>query len=234
MIYGESEFSRMKWAIHKVALSDSIFDNFLPIQQIYTECLSVFNDTLSIEPFLTADQAMRFTIYAYHQQSPFVQRIGDVVERKKACLKEAGVNLGKWDADGDGKAFFVSILLARHEFMSYLSLTFLKFENNLKWTQACMLGEMIAKIDFSLQSSDSGKQNAAQLAKTQTEAYTKSKDLRRDYDKVCKELFNEDMQLQNYMASYILKEKRKAIITPERYVQALQDKKEVFANETTP
>lgn len=222
MLYQESEYGRIKWAIHKLPEKTNILKEFDDLNQIYQESLQ-FGIANSCSEYLNPSQLIKFIVYTYHYPSPFAQKVADVAERKKKVLREIGIDLIKAEKNETAKAFFVGLITSRNEFVSHLSLHFLKLENNLRWLEACRLNELIMNTYLMLQDGDSKNQNAAQFAKSQAEAYEKSKNYRKDYDRICKELMSDDLALQDYMAGHILREKRKVICSPERYVQSMEE-----------
>ena len=222
MLYNQTEYLRMKWQLQSLSPKTNILKEFPELAEIYNEALA-FGIPNNCGEYLSESQVMKFIVYTYHYYSPFAQKVADPADRKKKVLREIGVDLVKAEKDETAKVYFVTLITGRNPFVSYLSLHFLKYENNYKWLEACRLNELISDTYIMLQDNNSEKQNSAQFAASRATAYEKSKNYRKDYDTLCRQLMADDLALQDYMASHILREKRKAIITPERYVLAMEE-----------
>ncbi len=166
---------------------------------------------------------MAYIVFCYSFHSPYAQKVADILERKKMILKDIGVDLQKVEANKEHKVIISKLILARNDFASHVSLTFLCHENNYKWLEICRLSELISDTHLMLQEVDIGsKKTAAEIAKYKAEAYQKSKPYRVDMDRLMREVAQEEVALQNFIASHILLEKRRALITPERVALALE------------
>jgi len=217
----------MRYPVHSIKLEDLLTEIPL-LNDIFEETMMSYNDRDWMR-FITAEQLMAYMVYVYHRKSPLADRIADIITRKKTALELVGIDLRAMDNNQLAKPIFSSIVLSHHEFANHLALNFLKFENNLKWMQLVRAMEAWEDALFQMQQESEGTKNksAVDIAAVKTKLYQGAKQYQDDINRLSNELMQEDMALQNAMASHLFVEKRRRrLITPEDYASLSPEERE--------
>lgn len=233
MQFTETDFAAMRYPINLIP-DGQLFEKSPVLRSIYGSTLTsileaiemgtdksdtTYADMMKWEQYINREQLVRYIVYTYHRLSPFVQ-YADIAKRKKMVLEYVGINLKKADTIPAQKELFNSIILSHHQFTGHLSLNFLKFENNLKWTQLVRAMEAWEDALYQMQQDHDGteKKSAVEIAKTKTELYKGAQLYKNDIDRLSAELMQEDLALANMVSSHLFIEKNKRrIVSPEDY-----------------
>lgn len=227
MEFNDADFSGMKYPIHTIPPAQ-LFLKQPFLEAIFAETLEQYEDK-KWEEFISSEQLMRYVVYVYHRKSPLAERLGDISLRKKTALELCGIDLKEMDKDERSKVFFTNLILSHHLFTSALSLNFLKFENNLKWTQLVRAMEAWEDVLFQMQQDPEGteKKSSVEIAKIKTDLYKNAQLYRQDIDRLSAELMQEDMQLQNALSGHLFIQKRKRrLLIPEDYAILTPEERE--------
>jgi hypothetical protein len=225
MAHIEYDFSGMKYPIDKIPEAQ-LFSRLPLLKTIFAETSEMCEDK-KWQDYISSEQLMRYIVYVYHRKSPLTE-IADIIIRKKTALELVGIDLRTSDKIVESKTLFSAIILAHHEFTGYLALNFLKFENNLKWTQLVRVMEAWEDAMYQMQQDPEGtdKKSAVEIAEKKTALYKGSQMYRTDIDRLSAELMQEDMALQNVLSSHLFIEKRRRrLLTPEDYASLTPDER---------
>jgi hypothetical protein len=151
----------------------------------------------------------------YHKKSPFVSNVADVIDRKVQALGYLGVKRNK---EGKFSKEIDDIIFVRNEALAYITIHFIKYENDRMWAKYCVNSELYWRAMFlTMKEGDtSGSKGADEILKIQLENKKKLSDIEREMEAQESTIFADDKDVANYVPSYIEREK-KALITPEDY-----------------
>lgn len=234
MQFSDFDFSGMKYPVHSVS-DKQLLTKIPPLKEIYDETVSMISEDdeshkniMAWQSVLSKEQLLKYVVLVYHRNSPLTEN-SDIISRKKTALELIGVDLRKADKNEKEKKLFAAIILAHHEFTGYLSLNFLKFENNLKWTQLVRVMEAWEDAMFQMQQDPDGteKKSSVEIANFKTKLYEGARTYREDIDRLSSELMQDDLALQNILSSHLFIEKRRRrLLTPEDYASLTTEERE--------
>lgn len=232
MLFTDSDFAEMKYPIRLIQ-EGKLFEKIPFLKSLLDETLEDC-PAKKWKSYISEEQIMRYIIYVYHRKSPLADRMGDIVLRKKTALELVGVDLLKADKNSEAKKFFSLLIISHNDFVNRLSLNFLKFENNLKWTQLVRAMEAWEDVLYQLQQDAEGtdKKSSVEIAKIKADLYKNAQLYRQDIDRLSAELMQEDIALQNAISSHLMiQQKKRRLITPEDYaILSPEERAEEFAN----
>lgn len=134
----EKDFEFMSWRIDLIP-ERIVIEEYEEINQRFRKFAL---DSVKIFKTITNDQLVRFIIYSYHKNSPFVRKITEPKHRKNQALLEAGVDL-KLDEVKE-------IVACENEKVAELIYAFLIGENNIKFSTLMMQTDAYYKMNFKL------------------------------------------------------------------------------------
>lgn len=192
----EDDFIDMKWRIDLLGAEDDCLDRFPDLDE---RMHGFMLHDLKVMQNLTNEQLMRYLIYAYHKNSPFVRKITDVKHRKNQALIRAGFNFS------DGIPEDVKLMLdCKDEKVSDMTLRFLMGENSMKFSALMMQMDAYYKYNYELAYKD--VKSIGQFTKAIHELEDSIEGLSQD-------VFSGDVELNNFVAGAKL---RGLILSPEQ------------------
>jgi hypothetical protein len=122
----------------------------------------------------------------------------------------------------------IQFVTGTNDFVNRLALHYCKLQNNFDWMELCSLQDLLDDVDLTLkqESEGAGNKSANEMLKIKLDIREKSKKTRDEMRTISTVLFMNDSQLINYAASQMILEKRKPIITPERFVAKKREERE--------
>ena len=210
MNYPSEQWAKMRWNIHALQPKSSVLTEFSDLNQIFTGLDEEFDKCE-----LDKENLVRYIILVYHKKSPFVSNVADVIDRKVQALGYLGVKRNK---EGKFSKEIDDIIFVRNEALAYITIHFIKYENDRMWAKYCVNSELYWRAMFlTMKEGDtSGSKGADEILKIQLENKKKLSDIEREMEAQESTIFADDKDVANYVPSYIEREK-KALITPEDY-----------------
>lgn len=179
----EWDFSKMRWRIDVVP-EDKDVCTYIP------ELKKMFYDFIApiTEAGLDPNVIIKYIIYIYHEHSPFVSNIDDIITRKKMAMKKAG---------GDIRNKLIQMVMANEvDVVCYAAIRFAKFENNIRHMALMFHTEAYYYWNMEM-IRGSNKVDVKKL-----------KDLRQEIDMLTMQLFKGDDDIINFVGSAkVLEEK---------------------------
>ena len=192
----DDEFIDMRWRIDTLPVDESCIESFPDL----AERLDGLNlDSLRVLKEVTNDQLIRYIIYAYHKNSPFVRKISDVKHRKNQALSKAGYDFKKGITEE-----IDSILRTENEKVADLTLRFLMGENSMKFAALMMQMDAYYKYNYEL---------AYKEVKSIGQHTKAIHELEDSIENLSNDVFSGDAEFNNFVAGSRL---RGLILSPEQ------------------
>lgn len=188
----------MRWRIDQLSAGEDCLDKFPDLEERWGEEFQLRN--IMVLQNLSNDQLVRYLIYAYHKQSPFVRKITDVKHRKNQALIQAG-----FDFKNGIPEDIQAVMNGENETVADMILKFLMGENSMKFSALMMQMDAYYRYNFQLaygNVSNIKSHNAA------------IRELDESIEQLSQEVFSGDTELNNFVAGAKL---RGMIITPEQF-----------------
>lgn len=190
------DFLDMKWRIDLLSADEDCLEKYPDL----AERLDGFNlQSLKVLETITNEQLVRYIIYAYHKNSPFVRKITDVKHRKNQALMQAGYNF-KDGITEDAQ----EVLNSTNEKVSDITLRFLMGENSMKFSALMMQMDAYYKYNYEL------AYGKVTNIKSHTAAIHELED---SIENLSHDVFSGDAELNNFVAGAKL---RGLILSPEQ------------------
>lgn len=232
--FTESDFSKCKYNLFEV---EQPFKKYPELKVMYAEVSAMCSDNEWMQ-WITPEQLIKFIVFCYHRQSPFINRIAELRERKTQALLSAGIEIDKLQINKEAKKMLANILLSRHEFTSRLALHFLRNENNVLWNQYLHLSDVLEDAEWEMLNSNEGdgkKMNSVEVAEKKSKVYAGIQKYRADLNIISEKLMMQDSEMQSFMSSQLIQIKRMRLITPEDYVKLSEEElTEIFKQQAIP
>jgi len=211
------DFSRLKYRLREIPVK-SLFTEYPDLEEIYNEA-KMMNGSASHKP-ISPQELMAFIVYSYDLQSPIV-REASIHKRRLEALNLIDY-IVRTEEDFAEKPELVQFVTGANPFVNRLALHYCKLQNSVDWMELCRLQDILDDVDLTLKSESegTGSKSANEMLKIKLDIMEKSQKIRDKMRFLATGLFMADANLSNYSASHMILEKRKAIITPERYVSA--------------
>lgn len=203
----KSKFDNLTYPIHKVPLSKKVFDEFPKLARIY----SLWED-LKDYKVIPIDKLIRMIVYCYDLQSPLAKE-KNINQRRIEALALCGVELDP--KDKENKAWGVA--LGKDKAAAYAALIYIKNQDSLAWLEYCQILEVYHGVLGDLTDSDSGNKTVQELNKQKMANIADRQKLRKELDKLADEAFAGDMNIQNFITSFIDEEQR-VLVSAEDFV----------------
>jgi len=199
----ELDFSKMKWPIHEVPLDKELLVFFPELHYIFAEHIKPIR-----EQGLNINTVIRYIIYNYHKNSPFVIKIDDLTIRKKMSIQKAGVE----PKDGIIPEEWQEVLTHGNEQVCHAIIQFTKFENNIRHMALMLQTEAYYNWSMELVKATTKSSDL----KNRASIVNQLKILRQEIDTLSAQSFHGDTDLLNFVGSAKVVTDR--IIFPEDYV----------------
>lgn len=236
------DFSKMRWNLREHPNPvNTLFSRYSDLEVLYNEVKIMHGDPnqffeglaepdgiaqkIELHQGLTPQQLMAFIIYAYHIPSPISMEMS-MHKRRGMALELIGFTDIKTREGFEKNKHLAQYIVGANNFVNRLALHFCKFENNFKWLELCRQLDLIDQVFMTHNEEMMGteKKSAAEIMKLKLEVEGKMHDLRSRAYNLAGEIFNSDKSLLDYAAAHVILEKRKPIISPERYVANVLEK----------
>lgn len=211
------DYTRLKYRLDEVNNKD-LFTKYPELEEIYYEALIVHGKDNADHAPLNKKQLMSFVIYSYDINSP-ISREPSIHKRRHAALELLEFKL-QTEQDFDKNKDLVQFIKGDNLFVNRLSIHYCKLQNSFDWSELCSLQDILDDVDYTLKSESAGAGNksANEMLKIKLDIREKSKSTRNEMRVLANNIFAADVKMLDYVAAYQILEKRKAIITPERYM----------------
>lgn len=208
MNYPSEQWAKMRWNIN--TLQAPLLTTYTDLNDLFTGLDKEFHKCE-----LDKETLIKYIILVYHKKSPFVSNVADVIDRKVQVLAYLGVKRNK---DGKFPPEIDDLIFVRNEALAYITIHFIKYENDRMWAKYCVNSELYWRAMFlTMKEGDtSGSKGADEILKIQLENKKKLSDIEREMEAQESIIFADDKDVANYVPSYIEREK-KALIMPEDY-----------------
>ena len=216
MTFSKEQWAKMKWAIHDLPKNKDVLNAYPDLNNIF----SGITDWVGKYSLTEFDEFVRYLILVYHQKSPFAQNISDTIKRKVEVLVYLGI---KPDAKGKFSDNIDRLIYVRDESVAYITIQFIKYENDRMWAKYCVNCELYWRAMFlTMKEGESDKKGADEVLKVQLENKKKLSDVEREMEAQESVIFSDDKDVANYVPSY-LEEEKKLKIFPEDFVLTKQE-----------
>lgn len=193
------DFIDMKWRVDLLPLDQLCIDKYPELAQ-RMEGVAEFHKHLNFLENITNDQILRYIVYAYHKNSPFVRKITDVKHRKNQALIQAGYSFANGIPED-----VQSVLDTTNEKVADMTLKFLIGENSMKFSALMMQMDAYYKYNYQL----------AYGTVTNIKSHTAAiHDLEESIEQLSHDVFSGDAELNNFVQGA---KQRGFILTPEQH-----------------
>lgn len=194
----EEEFSEMQWRLDLITADESIFDLYPDLVKRFDTVEGISLSGINLLESINNEQLIKFIVYCYHKQSPFVRKITEVKHRKNQALIKVGFAFTTNIPED-----IQSLINCENEKVADMILKFLIGENNLKFSALMMQTDAYYRYNYKLAYGEGG--NTKSLMQTVGDIYDSIQSLSHD-------VFSGDRELSNFVAGAGA---RGLIITPE-------------------
>ena len=132
-----SDFENMDWRLDLCKAEVFVLHEY---DDLNSRFIKFALDSVKVFETITNDQLVRFIVYAYHKNSPFVRKITEPKHRKNQALLQAGVDLKLEEVK--------EIIACEHEKTAELIYAFLAGENNMDFATLMMQTDAYYKMNF--------------------------------------------------------------------------------------
>lgn len=211
------DFKSMKWDLQNTPISE-LFVKFNDLFQLYNEVFLLCGRPSEPHEGISKEQIVSLVVYTYHINSPLVQQEASIHKRRYKALTLLGIEV----KEPLEKSPYLPYVVGDNTFLNRLALQFCKLEDNFKWIELVRKSEMSDDIflTLKLEMAGSGNKSANDIMKIKLDIEAKAEGLQNRIQQLASEIFRNDSHLLNIAASHEILEKRKAIITPERFVSS--------------
>lgn len=228
----------MKYDFKQMTHVNQLFLEYPILKTIYSEAVELHlasGESVEHAP-LSNEQLMMFIVYSYWEHSE-IAPTPSIHQRRQQALTLLGFELTTEEQMKDNRNL-VAMIIGASEFNNRLALHFCKMHNNIDWIELCRLQDIVDDTFLALKEeapeSEKGKQmTATELLIKKVQLEEKMKPIRETMRQLAASIFSGDKDLLSMAASHLILEKRRRIITPEHYAQAMLkaggDKSKVFA-----
>lgn len=211
MVFSKEQWAKMRYDISELQPNEKVTDRFPEINSIFKNVGKWMqsHDITDEETFL------RYLILVYHKHSPFAKNVADVIDRKVSVLEYLNVKRNK---DGRFSDKIDDLIFVRNENTAYLTIHFIKYENDRLWAKYCVNSELYWRAMFLTmkEGETPGNKGADEILKIQLENKKKLNDIEKEMEAQENLIFSDDRDVANYVPSY-LEEEKKMKIFPEDY-----------------
>lgn len=201
----ELDFSKMKWAIHAVPVDKDVLTFIPELRYMFAEHLNKIHDA-----GLNPNIIIRYIIYIYHEHSPFVFKIDDILMRKKMAMQKAGAEITEE---------IQAVINNEVDAVCHAAIQFAKFENNIR------------RMALMLQTEAYYYWNMELVKGSSKVDVKKLRELRQEIDTLTLQLFKGDTEITNFVGSAKVLEDR--AIFPEDVVANRKTKNQTAAGVAT-
>lgn len=187
-----SDFEHMDWRIDLCKPEIVVIEEY---DELYQRFRKFALDSVKVFHDITNDQLVRFIVYAYHKNSPFVRKITEPKHRKNQALLQAGVDLKLEEVQ--------EIIACENEKVAEMIYAFLSGENSLKFSTLMMQTDAYYKMNYKLAYGE------AAINKNTIEAI---KSLEQNIENMAHDVFHGERDLVNFAKGII---DRNLILSPE-------------------
>lgn len=196
----EEDFKDMNWRIDLLSDDETVFTNFPDLVKRFEGIEGISITGLSVLQSMTNEQLIKFIVYCYHKNSPFVRKITEVKHRKSQALIQCGCKFTEgMPEDIEG------VINCENQQVADMVLKFLLGENNLKFSALLMQTDAYYKYNYKLAYGENT--NIKSLQGAISDIYESIQSLAHD-------VFSGDRDLANFVAGAGI---RGLVITPEQY-----------------
>lgn len=185
---GKDGFDRLKIPVHTVEFGQDIVDKFRELQQ-YTE--------FSKYPHKDRNYVIRYIVYAYDPESPFVKNsASELSKRKEAAAEEAGFERNKKTGKFADEVY--EIMDFKKEEVNDMIFCYLRILNNYTWVQITtdeqLFWEYTKLLNQPLANDDEKK--LMESANIKGKLREERNKIKLDLDKYYKEFYGDNIDLQ--------------------------------------
>lgn len=211
------DFKLMRWDLQNTPPSE-LFTIYNDLFQLYSEVHLLCGRPKDPHKHITKEQIISLVVYTYHINSPLVQQEASIHKRRYKALTLMGIEI----KEPIEKSQHFNYIIGNNTFLNRLALQFCKLEDNFKWIELIRKSEMADDIflTLKLEMQGAGAKSANDIMKIKLDIEAKAEGLQNRIQQLASEIFRQDSNLLNMVASHEILEKRKAIITPERFVSS--------------
>lgn len=188
----------MSWRID-LPTEEPFFEAFPELIKRFEGIEGVSIKGIQLLESLTNEQLVKFIVYCYHKNSPFVRKITEVKHRKTQALIKTGFNFSKGIPQD-----VQDIIACVNVNVADMILKFLIGENNMKFSALMMQTDAYYKFNYQLAYTD------VKSIQVMTKAIN---DLGHNIENLAHDVFSGDKDLNNFVAGAGL---RGLILTPEQ------------------
>ena len=195
----DEDFKDMSWRVDLLTGEQSIFESFPELIQRFNGIEGISLSGINMLASITNEQLIKFIVYCYHKQSPFVRKITEIKHRKTQALLKAGFTYTSGMPED-----IQELIDCQNEKVADMILKFLIGENNMKFSALMMQSDAYYRYNYKLAYSD--VTNVKSLMQSINE-------IGQNIEALSHEVFSGDKDLSNFVGSASL---RGLIITPEQ------------------
>lgn len=197
----EKDYEKLKWRIDKVPFDKKCIEVYPELGDIFLEFLTLKTDTLS------NDMLIRFIIFCYHRNSPYIEKITNPIERKVAVFNYLKIE----EKNGAFPSDIQSIVKSISPRVAKMIYQFCKFEDSLTYFALVTTTEVYIQMNEQLGS----EMSSAKDSKDTADVLVKLEKIEDRIDKLSSKLFKQDIMLKDFIGSVLVVEGRKKKITAE-------------------
>lgn len=198
----DSDFDKMKWNFNLLSPSSSITKIFPDLGAIFSEYKNIRTDNL------TNEQILRYIVLCYHRNSPFYNKIENLMERKREVmnyLKAMVLDDGLYPND------IQLILRSVDATVGKAIVHFCKFENSLLYLAFSQTMEAyLGLLDQFTVKTTSNKES-----KDIQDMILKMGQVEQRLDSLSIKLFQQDKLQADFVPAFLIEESRKKKVIPE-------------------
>lgn len=183
----ENNFNKLRIPVHTVEKGQDIVQKFREFQM---------HEEFSQYPHADRNNVIRYVVYAYDPESPFVKNATDISKRKEAAAEEAGFERNK--RSGLFTEHTYDFMDFKNEEITKMIICFLKIINNMTWTQITtdeqLFWEYTKLLLEPLKNDDEKK--LMESANIKGKLREERNKVKQDLDKYYKEFYGDNIDLQ--------------------------------------
>jgi hypothetical protein len=197
----DREFSKLKYAVHSIPLNESCCDRLPDLRNVFLE-YPVFGTAT-----LTNDLAIRFIVFCYDRKSPFVEKLDNIMERKREIFSYLKVPTEPEDIQ--------NIIKSADRELAKVIYHFCKLQDSL--TYFALVTTTEAYINMSVRMGDDI--SSAADSKQTLETLAKLSKVEERIEDLSRKLFQQDVAMKEFIGGVLVAEGRKRKIFSEDWAE---------------
>jgi hypothetical protein len=193
------DFEEMSWRLDLIREEESIFDLYPDLIKRFDGMQGISLTGINVLNSITNEQLIKFIVYCYHKNSPFVRKITEVKHRKSQALIQVGCKFAEGIPED-----IQEVINCKNQTVADMILKFLLGENNLKFSALMMQTDAYYKYNYKLAYEETT--NLKGLMGAVNELFDSIQNLSHD-------VFSGDREMANFVAGAGV---RGLTITPEQ------------------